>query len=344
MPVGLNFLKQNGIQLRQTPKVLSWLSGYKIPFDIRPHQAETPKNIQCSNKERAEIAALIGQLQEKGAVEKCRPVEGQFVSKIFLVPKPDGFSRLILNLKQLNTFIQTEHFKLEEYKAVARLLSPGSFMATLDLRDAYYMIPIDEADRRFLRFQFDSELFEFTCLPFGLSTAPYVFTKIMKPVVSYWRSHGFVVVVYVDDFILMVDSYTEWYQNIEETHSLLQDLGFIIHHEKSLMTPSQKCKYLGFVFDSIRMTVELPTVKKEKIQDLISRFSSTSACKIRDFAQFIGILVAASPALTMDGHTQKVLSERSIWHYLNPINRTSVTCPYLINYKRILDGGSLILL
>ena len=60
-------------------------------------------------------------------------------------------------------------------------------MSTLDLKDAYYLIPVDERSRKFLRFGFGRELYQFTCLPFGLCTSPHVFTKLMKPVINNLR-------------------------------------------------------------------------------------------------------------------------------------------------------------
>lgn len=69
--------------------------------------------------------------------------ESIFVGCIFN-PKPDGSSRLILNLKSLNEFVETVHFKLEDYRIAYKMISPNWFMEKLDLQDAYYMIPIDE--------------------------------------------------------------------------------------------------------------------------------------------------------------------------------------------------------
>lgn len=102
------------------------------------------------------------------------------MSNIFLIPKPDGTHRLILNLKKLNEFVAAEHFTIEDWKVAKRLIDPHDYMATLDLKDAYYLVPIKKKDRKFLRFLYRGELFEFTCLLFGLNVAPYVFTKLLK--------------------------------------------------------------------------------------------------------------------------------------------------------------------
>lgn len=84
---------------------------------------------------------------------------------------------------------------MENIETVSKLISPGIFMASLDLEDAYLMIPIHESHRKCLRFTFQGVLYEFIALPFGLSTAPYIFTKI-KPVAAFLREEGFLSVIY----------------------------------------------------------------------------------------------------------------------------------------------------
>lgn len=72
---------------------------------------------------------------------------------------------------------------MEDTKTVQRLLQRGGFMATIDLKDAYYAVRIHKDSRRFLRFSFGNKLYEFRYLPFGLSLSPWIFTKLLKPVV-----------------------------------------------------------------------------------------------------------------------------------------------------------------
>ena len=50
-------------------------------------------------------------------------------------------------------------------------------MATIDLKDAYFAVLISEPDRKYLRFRWRGKVYQFNCLPFGLSCAPWVFTK-----------------------------------------------------------------------------------------------------------------------------------------------------------------------
>lgn len=107
------------------------------------------------------------------------------------MPKPDGSYRLILNLKKLNLFVENKHFKIEDNKVVARLIGNNFFMCRIDLKDAYHLVPVREAHRKYLSFVFEGVTYECNCLPFGLSCAPQIFTKILRPVVSMLRKEGY---------------------------------------------------------------------------------------------------------------------------------------------------------
>lgn len=136
-------------------------------------------------------------------------------------------------------------------------------MSSLDLKDAYFLIPIYKGHRKFLRFRFKGKLFQFLCLPFGLCTSPYVFTKIMKPVINNLRLQGIVMVLYLDDFLFIHKSKVECERNMKKAIKLLEYLGFIINFQKSSLSANQRCKYLGFIIDSVKFSLELTDKKKD---------------------------------------------------------------------------------
>lgn len=170
-------------------------------------------------------------------------------------------------------------------------------MVTIDLKDAYYVIPIKKSHRKFLRFSFRGKLWEFCCLPFGLNIAPYIFTKIMRSVIALLRASGFISVVYLDDLLLFGNSYDLCVRNRDVTRWLLEDLGFILNKEKSQWKPSRICQYLGFILNSRRMLIELPREKRTKVLSEIQKFEKLRSCTIRDFASFVGTLGACCRAL-----------------------------------------------
>ena len=145
----------------------------------------------------------------KGAITQVQAdTEDGFLSSIFLVPKKDGGHRPIINLKRLNNFIPHHHFKMEGIHMLKDLLRQGDLMAKIDLKDAYFVVPINGPDRKYLRFRWKEKTYQFNCLPFGLSCAPWVFTKITKAATSVLREMGIRLIVYIDDMLIMAESET----------------------------------------------------------------------------------------------------------------------------------------
>ena len=237
------------------------------------------------------------QLLGIGAIRIAKKCKRQFISKIFLTPKKNGLFRFILNLKSLNKYIVNRHFKLEDFKTVKNLIKKDCFMATMDLKDAYFLVSVHKRFRKYLRFKFQNKLYEFNCLPFGLSIAPRIFTKIMKPVVGFLRSKGLISNLYLDDFLLIGYTFTECEKNIVETRKILEKLGFIINYNKSSLIPATTCTYLGFYYDSKKFTVALPLEKCSRMLKLIASYKSKKSCKVRVFAMFLGSLISCCPVV-----------------------------------------------
>lgn len=91
---------------------MSWVRGFKIPFSRKVFQAHPPSEPHWFGQERLAINQQLDELLKKGDISETNATHGQFSPNIFLVRKPGGGYRLILNLKNLNEFIDTEHFKL----------------------------------------------------------------------------------------------------------------------------------------------------------------------------------------------------------------------------------------
>jgi len=277
--------------------VISMIKGYSLEFKIPSIQDSIPKSRFLSPLETKDLQTMIQDLLNQGVICKCKSIDGEFVSQIFLVPKPDGRKRLIFNLKELNTFVLTKKFKMENIFNAMKLINKGDFLSTLDLKDAYYTVPMHKNFRKYLRFTFNGDIYEFTCLPFGLCTAPCVFTKLMKPVTRYLREKGIRLIIYLDDFLIIGSTYNECKRHFEFTKSLLESLGFIVNKKKSVLEPTNSLKFLGFMLNTADMTISLPLEKKSTIYNLCDSFLNKSSFSILELAKIIGTLVAATPAV-----------------------------------------------
>ena len=171
------------------------------------------------------------------------------------------------------------------------------YMASVDLTDAYYTVPVAVEHRRYLRFLWRNRLFQYTCLSTGLVSALRYFTKLLKPVYSTLRSQGYLNVGYINDSYLQGDSNTECRSDILTTLNVIESLGFLINHEKSVLQPCQKLVLFGFLSDSVNMKVFLAAEKRERIILACQQLLKRSVISIRKVAHVIGLLVSSLPAV-----------------------------------------------
>lgn len=194
-------------------------------------------------------------LLEKGAIECVKSsyrMRG-FYSTYFLVPKKVGGFRPILNLRPLNRFIKVLRFHVLRTADVLQVVSEGDWFTSVDLKDAYFHVPVAPHHRQFLRFAFKGQAYQFRVLPFGLSLAPRFSTRCIAAALSPLQSKGVRILPYLDDWLICSATRE---QAIRDTTCLLthvNQLGLTVNFAKSCLVPSQRIVFIGVVLDSIMM-------------------------------------------------------------------------------------------
>lgn len=278
--------------------ILDCVSGYKLEFVEAPMQANEPRQLKFSQVESNAISSEITRLLAIGAIKPCVREEGDFVSNIFSRPKPNGKIRVILNLKTLNMFLKYEHFKMEHLDFVTELLIKDDWMCSIDLKDAYFAVPIHKSCWKFLKFRWNDKLFNYSVLMFGLSPAPRLFTRICKPILALLRSKWHMrCSMYIDDMLLMDTNKTRLEKQVADVISLFKNLGFEINVGKSVLEPYQTIRHLGFEINSCNSTINLPANKcieiEQKCQELLNEKENV---QIRKVAKLLGTIGAFAPA------------------------------------------------
>lgn len=156
---------------------------------------------------------------------------------------------MIIDLSELNNGIEKLHFKIQHLEVAIDLLSKDCYLASIDLKDAYYSVPIREEYRKFLCFQWQGKFFRFRAMPFGLTSAPQIFTKLLSPIFSTFREEGFQRFAYVDDSFILGDSEEECIRAVDWLADKMTNLGFIVHPDKSVFQPSKSLIFLGYRLD-----------------------------------------------------------------------------------------------
>ena len=173
---------------------------------------------------------------------------------------------------------------METLAVVILTLRRGMWATSLDLLDAYLHISISPESQRYLAFCYKGIFYKFTSLPFGLSTAPRVFTRVTRAVISVLRERGILLFAYLDDWLILEAHRNQALFAISETINLLVSLGWLIN-EKSHLTPSSSLTYLGARID-FRIGRVFPTERridslKESIQNLLEDAFSPALAWLR---------------------------------------------------------------
>ena len=177
--------------------------GYRVPFlDSPPPLSRILVSFPTYRAGSPRAQALRQEIEGmliKGALEIARDSGPGFCSRLFLVEKASGGWRPVIELSHLNEFIQLTRFKMEIVASVLLSVREGDILASLDLKDAYFQIPIHPSSRKLLRFTSEGTVYQFRALCFGLSTAPQVFTRVFAAVSAWAHSHGIRLLRYLDD-------------------------------------------------------------------------------------------------------------------------------------------------
>ena len=270
----------------QAHKVSSWVVdclrwGYQLQFWDRPPLTKRPMRPSDGGPKTAILQAEIETLLQKQAIEEVHsPNSPGFYSRLFVVPKPGGKWRPIIDLKALNHHLMIPKLRMESLQSIWTSLLPGHFTISVDLQDAYFQIPIHRSSRKYLRFLFKNRVYQFRALPFGLSSAPWLFTQVMGEVKILAHLRGISLFLYLDDWLAQMPTYFMGIDQGQFLVDLCDDLGLLLNLKKSELVPNQVFEFIGARFNLILARV-FP--KEEncsrcilKIQEFLSCHSPTA--------------------------------------------------------------------
>jgi len=251
--------------------------GYYMPFLEHPPLCHT-KNNKSSLKHPGFVEQAINALLEKGCIIEledrpycCNPLTVAERPKL----------RLVIDLRHVNKYIKTTKFRYEDLSTLSEMFKEGDYFTKFDLTSGYHHIDIHPEHWKYLGFEWlfsngQTRFFHFVVLPFGLSPACYVFTKVLRPLVKKWRSSGIRSILYIDDGINGSNSYKSALISAKAVFQDLENSGFVINIEKSDFEPKQTGEWLGSIIDTRNMTF---TVPKRKIEKLKHSLSNTLSCQ-----------------------------------------------------------------
>ena len=250
--------------------------GYQVPFRSLPPLSLL---LRCPCRAQPLFHPWAGSdLLAKEVIELAPPSPG-FYSRLFVTPKVTGGWRPVIDLSRLNSFVDVSHFHMETAQTVLQSLREGDWLVSLDLQDAYLQ---------------GESVYQFCALCFGLSTSLQVFTRVMAPVSTIMHRHGFRILRYLDDWLVLASTFQESVRARDFLLWLCQRLGIRVNLPKSSLTPLQTQDYLGITIQTIPLRV-FPTLKRiQKLSLLLQDFLSTRSHPVSVWRQLLGIMSSMS--------------------------------------------------
>lgn len=308
--------------------------GYRLEFTSPPPPFHRIRSTPIP-VEAAKALALLDEvvsLVKKEAVSRIMDEASGLYSTFFLTTKKSGEWRPILNLKPLNAFIRPRAFRMETLSAVLNVLKQGCWGATLDLKDAYLHVPVHPHSRKWLRFRVRDQSYQFKVLPFGLSTSPRVFTRIVKIVAEYLRPRGYTLFIYLDDFLVIGQSREALQKDLADVRELLVRLGFIINDKKSRPTPTQRVQFLGAVIDfKVGRVYPLPE-RIVSVQECAEVVRTNLVVEAGQFLRLLGLMSSLVDVVPWCRAHMRVLQLHLATHYrpwVHPLTRRIPVPPSL---------------
>ena len=227
-------------EIGSSSSVLSVIKeGYKLPLLTIPESC-----ILANNKSAIDDACFVTKALEDLIAANCISIvhsKPWVVNSLTVSIRTKGNKRLVLDLRHVNPHLFKCKFKCEDISTAQQLLGEGHYLYTFDIKSAYHA-EIFDSHRTYLGFQWPYQgmptYFVFNILPFGMSAAPYVFTKVLKPVINYWRSAGRGICMFLDDALGGNSCKESASTDAIAVRADLPKLGFLLSVDKCVWEPS----------------------------------------------------------------------------------------------------------
>ena len=193
-------------------------SSFQHATTNTPSTSSIPNNIQNNQQRNSNTT-------KKKCYRKATPESG-FHSTLFAIPNKTGDLRPVLNLRPLDQYIPKGPFKIETMQHMYRMIQPRDWLTSIDMQDAFLHILVHKRSRHYLRFSWNSQVYQFHTLCFGMSLSPMVITKILRPVLRWARSQGIWISGYLGDLILAAKSKEQAHLHTQMVLSKLYSLCF----------------------------------------------------------------------------------------------------------------------
>ena len=208
---------------------------------------------------------------------KSFSIRSRLLQSSFPCGKGGGGLASVIDLSPLNEFVLQTPFKMETVASVLLSVREGDFLASIDLKNMYFQMPVHQSSRKLLRFLSGGVVYRFKALCFGLLTAPQVFTQVFAAVSAWAHSHRIRLLRYLDNWLVLASSEAVAKKNVQDLLSLCHSLRIVIDEEKSDLVPLRTANYLGMTIDTGAARIFMFLARVGKFLSVAETFCALSA-------------------------------------------------------------------
>ena len=229
--------------------------------------------------------------------DTAHPADDLRIQPLHVIIKTGRKPRLVIDLsRNLNDHLQYEYFRYSSVDDAVEASFPGCWYGKLDLSNCFLSFPLHPSVRKYFCFRFEGELYQFTHLPFGLSTAPRVCTQLLSVVQFALTEKGTTDVRYLDDFFFIADSEAAMARVLPLAQSVFGEFGLVVNPDKT-EGPAQQLSFLGVLLDSVKQTVSCTPERVEELTALLRSLLRQRVITRGHTASLIGKLSFAAQVL-----------------------------------------------
>ncbi len=269
--------------------------GYNIPLIAVPPQINLPNN-NSAKKHKEFVTEEVSVLLEKGFVQQWW--EKPHCINPLTVAENGCKLRLVLDLSVFNTYVQKSVFRMDDIRTLLPFLKKEGFLIKFDLKSGYHHVLMRPNNYTFLGFQWEGQYYVFTVLCFGLTSGPYIFTKLLRPLVKRWRALGIPVAIFIDDGAATLPDREACKQASQIMREDLHAAGFFTALPKCQWEPVRVMEWLGVILDLAAFEIRIPSRRIEAcllaIRRIIVKKGWSSA---RTVASLLGQIISMSAVL-----------------------------------------------
>ena len=284
--------------------------GFRIGFASGSPLRVSGRNLRSAT---AHAEVVDGYLYDEVRARRMLPLDASpyasrvHVSPFGVLPKPHqpGRWRLIVDLSapaaaSVNDGVDRRwcslrYASIDDAVDLVRLLGPDCLLAKLDLRASYRVVPVHPDDRCLLGVRWKGAVYLDAALPFGLRSAPKIFSAVADALLWIMFRAGVTVGLhYLDDFLVLGRAgKSECARNLERALAVCKVLGVPVAMHK-VEGPASTLTFLGIEFDTVAGVLRLPEDKLHRLRSQLTAVAGKRACTKRELLSLVGLMHHAS--------------------------------------------------